>query len=235
MPESGGRNASAATVCAKDSSRAAIQNDFSSTSTCFTGASDVNGRSAVRTNKARGSAKPVPARSSAATLVKKGASTPSGFKVRMYRVGFGDFFLVTVPTRAGDRYIVIDCGVFKGTTGKGDIGSIVEAVDDLFEKTRGQISLVIMTHRHADHIAGFARAERFRDFQVGMVWMPYWEEFNDAKDSPSKLQSDINELAVQLAMQFRGRTDEAAQQAFDMLWNATGIDFEAAAKGAKTG
>jgi len=43
----------------------------------------------------------------------------------MYRVGFGDFFLVIVPTRTGDRYIVIDCGVFKGTSGTGDIGSIV--------------------------------------------------------------------------------------------------------------
>jgi hypothetical protein len=153
----------------------------------------------------------------------------------MYRVGFGDFFLVTVPTSAGDRYIVIDCGVFKGTTGKGDIGSIVEAVDDLFETTRGQLALVIMTHRHADHIAGFSRAERFKDFKVGMVWMPYWEQFNDAKDSPSNLQLDVNQVALQLAMQFRGRTDEVAQQAFDMLWNATGIDFDAAAKGGKKG
>ncbi len=166
-----------------------------------------------------------------------GAATggASGLKVRMYRVGFGDFFLVTVPTRAGDRYIVIDCGVFKGTTGKGDIGSIVEAVDDLFETTRGQLALVIMTHRHADHIAGFSRAERFKDFKVGMVWMPYWEQFNDAKDSPSNLQLDISQVALQLAMQFHGRTDEVAQQAFDMLWNATGIDFDAAAKGGKKG
>src|SRR6266436_1636007 len=74
----------------------------------------------------------------------------SGLKVRMYRVGFGDFFLVTVPTAAGNKFILIDCGVFKGTTGKGDIGSIVDAVEDLYQTTNGQLALVIMTHRHAD-------------------------------------------------------------------------------------
>ena len=150
----------------------------------------------------------------------------------MYRVGFGDFFLVTVPTSGGDRYILIDCGVFKGTSGTGDIGSIEEAVEDMFETTGGKLSLVIMTHRHADHIAGFSKAaERFKDFSASMVWMPYWEQFNDAKDSPSSLQFDISELAFQLAMQFRGREDEVAQEAFAQLENATGIDFNAATTG----
>jgi hypothetical protein len=159
----------------------------------------------------------------------------SGLKVRMYRVGFGDFFLVTVPTSAGDRYILIDCGVFKGTTGKGDIGSIEEAVEDLFMTTGGQLALVIMTHRHADHIAGFSRAKRFKEFKASMVWMPYWEQFNDAKDSAHNLQFDIGELSTQLAMQFRGRTDKEAQQALDQLSNATGIDFNAAPSAAKKG
>jgi hypothetical protein len=163
------------------------------------------------------------------------ASGALGLKVRMYRVGFGDFFLVTVPTAGGNQYILIDCGVFKGTTGKGDIGSITDAVDDLYETTRGQLALVIMTHRHADHIAGFSRAPRFKEFKASMVWMPYWEQFNDAKESPNRLQADIDQLAFQLAMQFRGRTDPVAGEAFDYLWNATGIDFNAAAKGGQRG
>ncbi|HKR02633.1 MAG TPA: hypothetical protein VJT09_18285 [Pyrinomonadaceae bacterium] len=174
-----------------------------------------------------------------------GSGSARGLKVRMYRVGFGDFFLITVPTRSGDRYIVIDCGVFKGTTGKGDIGSIEEAVEDLYQTTGGKVSLVIMTHRHADHIAGFARAaDRFRDFTVNMVWMPYWEQFNDPKESKGKkdsksnvsplaLQTEIEQLATQLAMQFRGRTDPEAQHALDLLWDATGVDFNAASTGGK--
>lgn len=159
----------------------------------------------------------------------------TGLKVRMYRVGFGDFFLITVPTSQGDRYILIDCGVFKGTTGKGDIGSIEEAVEDCFKLTKGELALVIMTHRHADHIAGFSRAERFKDFKATMVWMPYWEQFNDSQGSAHSLQTDVNQLALQLALQFRGRSDPAAESALDMLSNATGVDFSAAAKGKKKG
>jgi len=172
------------------------------------------------------------------TAAKKSAAggpkTARGLKIRMYRVGFGDFFLVTVPQPSGPQYILIDCGVFKGTSGTGDIGSIVEAVEDMFQTTKGHLALVIMTHRHADHIAGFAKAERFNDFTAGMVWMPYWEQFNDQKDSAHSLQFDIQELAENLAMQFRGRQDPDAQEALAQLGNATGIeDFNAAAKGGK--
>src|SRR5689334_10201689 len=32
-------------------------------------------------------------------------------RVRMYRIGFGDFFLLTVPGKSGPAHILIDCGV----------------------------------------------------------------------------------------------------------------------------
>jgi len=149
----------------------------------------------------------------------------------MYRVGFGDFFLIIVPTAKGDQHILIDCGVFKGTSGTGDLGSIVEAVEDMFQTTGGHLSLVIMTHRHADHIAGFSKAPRFKDFTASMVWMPYWEQFNDQKkDSAHNLLVDIQELAANLAIQFRSREDGDGKEALAQLGNATGIeDFNAAA------
>lgn len=192
-----------------------------------------------------------------------GRASAKGLKVRMYRVGFGDFFLVTVPTSRGDQFILIDCGVFKGTSGTGDIGSIVAAVDDMFKTTKGKLALVIMTHRHADHIAGFSKAD-FSKFEASLVWMPYWEKFNADKGKKSNaksfaangdqnlaadganlseqedeneafnLQLDINSLAANLAMQFGSRTDPDAQEALAQLGNATGIeDFNAVASGKK--
>lgn len=183
----------------------------------------------------------------------------------MYRVGFGDFFLVTVPTSRGDQFILIDCGVFKGTSGTGDIGSIVTAVEDMYKTTKGKLALVIMTHRHADHIAGFSKAD-FSKFSASLVWMPYWEQFNADKSKKSSaksfaangdqnvaadganlseqedeneafnLQLDIQSLAENLAMQFGSRSDPDAQEALAQLGNATGIeDFNAAATGAKKG
>src|SRR5215217_4461365 len=128
---------------------------------------------------------------------KRGAASNDGggLRVRMYRVGFGDFFLVTVPTSSGDQYILIDCGVFRGTSGTGDIGSIVEAVEDMFQTTNGHLALVIMTHRHADHIAGFSKAERFKDFKASMVWMPYWEQLNEKKEG-KKTKSKAKAMAM---------------------------------------
>ncbi|HVI70076.1 MAG TPA: hypothetical protein VM656_01145 [Pyrinomonadaceae bacterium] len=196
-----------------------------------------------------------------ATKKAAGRASAKGLKVRMYRVGFGDFFLVTVPTSRGNQFILIDCGVFKGTSGTGDIGSIVAAVDDMYKTTKGKLALVIMTHRHADHIAGFSKAD-FSKFEASLVWMPYWEKFNADKGKKSNaksfaangdqnlgganlseqedeneafnLQLDINALATNLAMQFGSRTDPDAKEALAQLANATGIeDFSVAANGKK--
>ena len=52
------------------------------------------------------------------------ASGEVGIRVRMYRVGFGDFFLLTFLGEAGDPiHVIVDCGVFKGTKQTGDIGT----------------------------------------------------------------------------------------------------------------
>src|SRR5689334_25301159 len=77
--------------------------------------------------------------------------------VRMYRVGFGDFFLVTVPTEAGPQYILIDCGVHAG-----NIGTMDDCVKNMAQLTNGKLALVIATHYHADHLSGFASS--FDDF-----------------------------------------------------------------------
>src|SRR5262245_54157699 len=152
------RSASASLFSVKDCSRAMIPSVSSLTSTCYTEVSDMAAKKTTSRQKA------TETKTARTTKTNNGSGTSaarrgsaSGLKIRMYRVGFGDFFLVTVPTRAGDRYILIDCGVFKGTAGTGDIGSIEEAVEDLFTTTGGKLALVIMTHRHADHIAGFSR------------------------------------------------------------------------------
>src|SRR5262249_32890231 len=118
-----------------------------------------------------------------------------GVRVRMYRGGFGDFFVVTFLDDAGKPvHVIIDCGVFKGTSQTGDIGSI-EA--DMARLTHGEVALIIMTHRHADHIAGFARcAETFRGLTVGGVWMPIWE--SEYEPTALKFQAERTRTALQL-------------------------------------
>lgn len=141
-------------------------------------------------------------------------------RIRMYRVGFGDFFLLTVPTPAGSRYILIDCGVHAG-----NIGSMGSCVQNLIAMTGGKLALVIITHYHADHLSGFATfAEAFAQFEVEAVWITNRLDPND--DQAMKLKSQISALALHLKMQLQlsARDDEDAVQAGIRVENALGAD-----------
>jgi beta-lactamase superfamily II metal-dependent hydrolase len=165
---------------------------------------------------------------------KKSKATKGELRIRMYRVGFGDFFLMTVPTSDGPQHILIDCGVTPGRTKKGDIGTIKAAVAHMAEETGKKLALIIVTHRHQDHIIGFSRAaEIFNDFKVGALWMSIWEteyDPNEKKEKKKTMASDFQEelTALALSMQSRlataGKGDPKTDEILAMLQNATGVD-----------
>lgn len=95
----------------------------------------------------------------------------------MYRVGFGDCFLVSLPVNGTDRaYILVDCGVHA----RGDIGSIAQVVANIVAVTNRKLAIVVATHAHQDHISGFDRfADEFSKFIIGEVWLPWtWDPSN---------------------------------------------------------
>jgi beta-lactamase superfamily II metal-dependent hydrolase len=165
---------------------------------------------------------------------KKSKAKKGELRIRMYRVGFGDFFLMTVPTGDGPQHILIDCGVTPGKTKKGDIGTIKAAVAHMAEETAKKLALIIVTHRHQDHIIGFSRAaEIFNDFKVGALWMSFWEteyDPNEKKEKKKSLASEFQDelTALALGMQSRlamaGKDDPDMDEILAMLQNATGID-----------
>lgn len=173
---------------------------------------------------------------------KKSKTTKVELRIRMYRVGFGDFFLMTVPTDDGPQHILIDCGVTPGKTKKGDIGTIKAAVAHMAEETGKKLALIIVTHRHQDHIIGFSRAaEIFNDFKVGALWMSIWEteyDPNEKKGKKKTLASDFQEELTALALNLQsrlamaGKSDTETDEILAMLQNATGVDHaDFAAKG----
>jgi beta-lactamase superfamily II metal-dependent hydrolase len=156
-------------------------------------------------------------------------------RVRMYRVGFGDFFLVTVPTHDGPKHILIDCGATPGKTKKGDIGTIKDAVKHMAGETDGKLALIIATHRHQDHIIGFSRAaEIFQDFEVEAVWMSIWEteyDPDEKKETKKKslafqFQDELSSLALgmQQYLALAGSDSPDADEIAAILENATGVD-----------
>lgn len=127
-------------------------------------------------------------------------------RIRMYRVGFGDCFLVSLPLTgdAGFRHILVDCGVH----GKGNIGTMDEVVDNIGTITDKKLAIVIATHAHQDHISGF-NPEKFGKFQIGEVWMPWTEDPKDAKAATLKKKHVA--LAAQLNDHFEAQAFSGAR------------------------
>src|SRR5580704_3420273 len=98
-------------------------------------------------------ARPAPAtgRKVQPNAAQAGAAGNGNIRIRMYRIGFGDFFLMTVPGKNGPAHILIDCGVHAG-----NIHSMDDCVQDMKKTTGGRLALVILSHYHADHMSGFA-------------------------------------------------------------------------------
>jgi hypothetical protein len=94
----------------------------------------------------------------------------------MYRVGFGDCFLLSLLVDGGDRHILVDCGVHR----RGDLKKIDDAVQNVAALTNGRLDIVVATHAHQDHISGFATcAAAFEEMAVGEVWLPWTEDPKD--------------------------------------------------------
>jgi len=193
------------------------------------------GRTRVPSRPSQGSASSPSANPSGTGNLWTPEADEIGIRVRMYRVGFGDFFLVTLLDDSGNaHHIIIDCGVFKGTSQTGDIGSIEAAVADMVETTGGHVALVIMTHRHADHIAGFARCvDTFKKLTVGAVWMPIWE--SEYEPTALRFQVELTRTALALRKHFTAlgaNVSEEYNTARKYMENATG-EFDAAGAAAK--
>jgi beta-lactamase superfamily II metal-dependent hydrolase len=100
--------------------------------------------------------------------------------IRMYNIGFGDCFLLTFPAPERPRKVLIDCGVhFLGHNKEQPFTDVLDQlIEDVKENGVPTIDLVIATHRHQDHVSGFAK-EVWNDVEVAEVWMPWTENYED--------------------------------------------------------
>lgn len=161
-------------------------------------------------------------------------SQAAAIRVRMYRVGFGDCFLVSIPQAGSKRHILIDCGVHS----RGNIGTMEAVVKQIGEETGGILALVIATHAHQDHISGFAAFEPlFRSFQIGEVWLPWTE--NPKDPAAVEIKNKHLALAERLVQHFAAQPAAtaarlAAQAALENLTgNQEALQFlKTGAKGA---
>ena len=128
---------------------------------------------------------------------RTGRRSATTVAIRMYRVGFGDAFLLRVPTTDGERKVLIDCGSIKQ-----DQHPIKEIVGKIIEDSEGEIDLVICTHRHKDHVSGFDDP-RWAGVKVKEVWLPWTEHPTD------RVARQIREAQAGLAMHLAAQARQA--------------------------
>ena len=85
------------------------------------------------------------------------AQAPEAITIRSYQVGFGDCFLVRFhyPGQERDRHILMDFGT-TGIPEDAEKDLMVTVAKDIAKQCGGRLEAVFATHRHADHISGFA-------------------------------------------------------------------------------
>ncbi len=116
-------------------------------------------------------------------------------RVRMYRQGLGDCFLLTFNPGGDEKHILIDCGTLgsKYTDVK-----LPEVIADIDKTTNGHLNLVVATHQHQDHLSGFSKlSDQFsaaKKKQIDQVWLAWTEDPND--DLAKQLSKSRDDMAI---------------------------------------
>lgn len=141
-------------------------------------------------------------------------------KVRMYRQGFGDCFLISLPVAGcGHFRVLIDCGVILGTPDATE--KMQDVVRDIREETGGKVDLLVVTHEHWDHVSGFHQArEILEGITFERLWLPWTED--PADELAKKLRGESLELRAALTsaaahMRFAGAPDVGAESLLELF------------------
>jgi hypothetical protein len=102
--------------------------------------------------------------------------------IRMYKQGLGDCFLLTFTSAPTTKpvHVLIDCGVLQNTDREAE--KMRSVVEDIRKTTDGKVDLLLVTHEHWDHIAGFSHAEDYfkqERITFGRVWLSWAENLKD--------------------------------------------------------
>ncbi len=135
-------------------------------------------------------------------------------RIRMYRCGLGDCFLVTLYRRNDKPFnLLTDCGMAIGSENADT--RLQSVLGDVLSTTGGTVDVLVATHEHWDHLSGFVLApKQFRELQVGQVWLPWTEDPKD--QTANRLREEraaaLNALRLRAArLALDGRLGAAAE------------------------
>ncbi len=148
-------------------------------------------------------------------------------KVRMYRQGFGDCFLLSFYQDEERVFtMLIDCGIKYNT--KSDEVPIEAVIENLKSTltpsggTKPQLDVLVATHEHWDHISYFhptRSPDYFGDIEIGQVWLAWTENPDDEEAATINSRLRDGAVALQLAARrLRDTQQDEVDQADDMYF-----------------
>jgi hypothetical protein len=158
-------------------------------------------------------------------------STVERVRVRMYQVGFGDAFLVSLeydqplPDGRAERHILIDYGSTRSAREHRARGRMGDVASLIAEHTHGELDVVILSHRHKDHLFGFsvdAGAKTLRSLKPKLVLRP-WTEDPDLPSEADAPAAIADPALVGAASARFARNLSEVQDAVDLLAARPGL------------
>lgn len=135
-------------------------------------------------------------------------------RVRMYRQGLGDCFLITFDVGGNnEQHMLIDFGTLGARTTQ---VKMPDVIDHIKKTTGGKLAILVATHAHQDHVSGFLSQKNVLDtFKIQNVWMPWTEDPNDglARDLGDQAQKMRNAIELALTMPQAKRSGVAGKVA----------------------
>lgn len=128
------------------------------------------------------------------------ARKPKQLRIRTYQVGFGDCFLLSFQYAKDARHVLIDFGSTKSPP-DAPKQLMQRVAEKIAEDCGGKLHAVVATHRHKDHISGFAGNAKgkgpgdiIRSLKPDVVIQPWTEHPDAPKDASGPVRSAARAL-----------------------------------------
>jgi hypothetical protein len=147
---------------------------------------------------------------------RRKAALADRLRIRMYRLGIGDCFLLTLPGDAGEPFhLLIDCGVHPSertvSEGSRDPWRTVAVAEDIATETKRRLHAVVGTHEHWDHLSGFLQGkEAFDRCEADAIWCSWAEDI--ANEPIARELVGMREKAEAALWAARARLDAPGQE-----------------------
>jgi beta-lactamase superfamily II metal-dependent hydrolase len=170
------------------------------------------------------------------TTARQSAPGVGRLRIRMFRQGLGDCFLLTFDSKV---HVLIDCGVIVGTEEPGPL--MTRVVENIRASTKGKVDVLVVTHEHWDHLSGFKQArETFEKIKFKEVWMAWTEEEGNPLADRLRAERQKKKTALKAAAERLAKSKDKGSKSlgsalFEVL-GFSGISLkDSAADGGDTG